>query len=127
MGAGRALLIVAETRGRRLTAFDVEADGSLANAQYDVVAKLGRTFLRIQDQARDALRDQGHDWAAGRSIKHLRSTYASRLSEHVSPFQLKDLLGHSSVKTSERHYVAASGDLGRKIQAAFGTAKAEAS
>ena len=96
------------------------ADGSLAKAHYDVVAKLGRTFLRIQDQARDALRDQGHDWAAGRSIKHLRSTYASRLSEHVSPFQLKDLLGHSSVKTSERHYVAASGDLGRKIQAAFG-------
>ena len=31
MGAGRALLIVAETRGRRLTAFDVEDDGSLAN------------------------------------------------------------------------------------------------
>ncbi len=32
--------------------------------------------------------------------------------------------GHSSIKTSERHYVAASGDLGRKIQAAFGKAKA---
>ncbi len=92
--------------------------GALHNSNYPVL-KLAEGFHRIQDQARDALRDQGHDWAEGRSIKHLRSTYASRLSEHVSPFQLKDLLGHSSVKTSERHYVAASGDLGRKVAAAF--------
>ena len=106
-------------------------DSGRYRSNYKTIANLDREFAAIQRQAKDRLSRQTGgekiEWDTTRSIKHLRSTYASRVSEHVSAFQLKDLLGHSSVTTTQRHYVAAGDDLGRKIQAAFGHGKAEAS
>ncbi len=102
----------------------LKVNGAL-DANSKLIPNLPRDFRSIQGRDKALLERQGNrvEWPR-RSIKHLRSTYASRVSEHVSPFQLTKLLGHSSVKTTERHYVAANGDLGRKIQAAFGKAKA---
>ncbi len=124
--AGASPYVFIDLGRLRAIASHLKADGTL-DPNYPVIPNLNLHFGVIQGQAKDRLTHQGQkvDWPA-RSLKHLRSTYASRISEHVSPFQLKNLLGHSSVTTSERHYVAAAGDLGRKVQAAFG-AKAEAS
>ena len=98
-------------------------------ANYLIIRRVSRDLTVIQRQARGRHSKQAGgkriEWAP-RSLKHLRSTFASRVSEHVSPFQLKDLLGHSSVTTSEKHYVAADSDLSRKLQAAFERNKAEA-
>ncbi len=108
----------------RLIRAHLEANGTL-NPNFSLIPNLGRDFGSVQKRAKALLERQGNkvEWPR-RSIKHLRTTYASRMSEFVSPFQLKELLGHSSVTTSEKHYVAVSNDLGRKVQAAFGKAKA---
>ena len=58
------------------------------------------------------------DWPT-RSIKHLRSTYATRASSRFTAFQLRGLMGHSSVLTTEKHYVATDGDLGEAVQELF--------
>ena len=62
----------------------------------------------------------GHlvEWPT-RSIKTLRSTYATQMGRHVSSFELRGLMGHSSVLTTEKHYVATAGDLGQKVRDAF--------
>ena len=97
----------------------LKANGTI-DPNFKLIPKLHYDFGLIQRRAKALLEGQGNkvEWPA-RSIKHLRSTYASQLSEHLSSFQLKELLGHSSVTTTERHYVAAAGDLGQKVRDAF--------
>ena len=107
----------------RLAVIRQRLDSGRLEANYKTIGNINYAFSVIQRQASDRLSRQAGgtkiEWPR-RSIKHLRSTYASRVSEHVSAFQLKDLLGHSSVTTTQRHYVAAGDDLGRKVAAAFG-------
>ena len=81
----------------------LKVNGAL-DANFKLIPNLPRDFRSIQGRAKALLERQGNrvEWPR-RSIKHLRSTYASRISEHVSPFQLKELLGHSSVTTTECH------------------------
>ena len=102
---------------KRLEPMDshLKVNGAL-DANFKLIPNLPRDFRSIQGRAKALLERQGNrvEWPR-RSIKHLRSTYASRISAHVSPFQLND---------HRMPYVAANGDLGRKIQAAFGKAKA---
>ena len=106
----------------------LDANGGAVGPDYPIIPNLSRDFGVIQRQARDRLSRQAGGkriaWPT-RSLKHLRSTYASRMVEHVAAFELRDLLGHSSVTTTERHYVAASAGLGDRVRAGFAKATSD--
>jgi integrase len=54
-----------------------------------------------------------------RTIHDLRRSYGTLMARHVPIHELKSLMGHSSIRTTERHYLAVGDDLGERVRAAF--------
>lgn len=91
------------------------------NASYKLVNNLGRAWDAIQDAAAARLSEGRHEpyqWER-RSIKTLRKSYGTVMSHHVPTHELKALMGHSTIRTTERYYLAPSDDLSAKVAAAF--------
>ncbi len=85
-----------------------------------LVNNLSRDFRRIQDAAAEALSSDAepYDWQH-RTIHDLRRTYGTRMARHVPAHELRRLMGHSSINTTIRHYLAVGDDVAAKIEAAF--------
>ncbi len=93
-------------------------DGEL-QPNFPVIPNLPRDFGVIR---REAARNLGTEWGKATAIKHLRSTYGTTMSNHTTPFRLCKLMGHSSVKTTEKYYIAAQDGLHDDVASAFGEA-----
>ncbi len=103
-------------------------DGKLS-ASYKLVNNLKRAWGRIQDAAEVRLsegRDEPYQWER-RTIHDLRRSYGSVMAHHVPIHELRALLGHSNIGTTERYYLAVGDDLADKVRGAFGQAVARAS
>lgn len=101
----------------------MESNGGQLPPGHKLVSNLKRSWDRIQAKAKALLSegaDEPYEWRH-RTIHDLRKTYGTHLQRHVSAFDLKRLLGHSSLKTTETYYVGASDGLDVKIAAAFGS------
>lgn len=95
--------------------------GEKHNASYKLVNNLGRSWDAIQDNAAAHLsegRSDPYTWER-RSFKTLRKSYGTVMSHHVPTHELKALMGHSSIRTTERYYLAPSDDLSAKVASAF--------
>lgn len=91
------------------------------NASYKLVNNLGRAWDAIQDDAAARLsegRDEPYTWER-RSIKTLRKSYGTVMAQHLPAHELKALMGHSSIITTQRYYLAPSDDLSAKVADAF--------
>ena len=95
-------------------------DGKLS-ASYKLVNNLKRAWGGIQDAAAARLsagQAEPYEWEH-RTLHDMRSSYGTLMAHHVPIHELRALLGHSNIGTTERYYLAVSDDLGRKVQAAF--------
>lgn len=80
------------------------------------VPNLPRDFAVILCRAKKAI---GVEWGQGHRIKDMRSTFGTETSRIVTMFELKELMGHSTIKTTETYYVAAHDDLRERMQAGW--------
>lgn len=100
----------------------IEAKGAFPPG-HKLVTNLMREWVRIQDAARDRLSegaDEPYEWQH-RTIHDLRRTYGTAMARYIALHELKALLGHSSIKTTDRYYLAVGDDLGKRIETAFGS------
>jgi integrase len=90
---------------------------------YKLVNNLKRRWDRIQAAAAARLSkgmEEPYEWES-RTIHDLRRTYGTMLARHVPLHELKQLMGHSSIRTTERFYLAVGDDLGQKVETVFGS------
>ena len=99
------------------------ANGGQLGPNYNLVNNLRRRFDHIQHAAAERL--QRTDWTC-RTFHDLRRSYGTVMAHHVPMHELKALMGHSSIKTTERHYLLA-GDVSEKVAQAFAPKAAIAS
>lgn len=99
----------------------VDEHGRLS-AAYTPRNNLRRTFTAIQVAAADRL-SEGLDkpWAwETRTIHDLRRSYGTLMAERRLPIhQVRRLLGHSSIRTTEGYYLALGTDLSDEVRQAF--------
>ena len=86
-----------------------------------LVNNITRDYRLIQDAAAKVLSsdDEPYDWQH-RTVHDLRRTYGTRMARHVPVHELRRLMGHSSINTTIRHYLAVGDDVAERIEAAFG-------
>ena len=107
----------------------MDEHGGTLPASYKLVSNLKRAWERIQDATAARLSEgqaEPHQWER-RTLHDVRRSYGSVMAHHVPIHELKSLMGHSSVRTTERHYLAVSDNLAVKVRSAFGQVVARAS
>jgi integrase len=96
--------------------------GGTLSEHYAVVNNMPRDFRLIQTEARRRLaNEQGqddYDWPQ-RSFHDLRRSFGTAMAQHVRIHELKDLMGHSSITTTQLYYLAVSENVADKVRAAF--------
>ena len=115
-------------RLRNIAAQMDQYDGKLP-VNYKLVNNLKRTWEAIHADAAARLsqgREKRYQWEP-RTLHDLRRSYGTVMAYHVPMHELKSLLGHSTLRTTERYYLAVSDDLANKVQAAFAPAIGAAS
>lgn len=103
-------------------------DGKLS-ASYKLVNNLKRAWGRIQDAAEARLSEgkaEPYQWER-RTLHDLRRSYGSVMAHYVPIHELRALMGHSNIGTTERYYLAVGDDLAEKVRGAFGQTVARAS
>ena len=121
--AGGSVYVFLTLERLRQIAAHMDQHGGKLPASYKLVNNLKRTWERIQDAAAARLSEAGvepYRWDQ-RTIHDLRRSYGSVMAHHVPMHELKSLMGHSSLHTTERHYLAVSDDLAVKVRDAFTT------
>jgi integrase len=99
----------------------LEARGGHLDPNYKLVPCLHLRFHRLQQAAAAHLAQHARDvpeWER-RGFHDLRRTYGTIMARHVPMHELKALMGHSSIWTTERYYLAAA-HISEKVRAAFG-------
>ena len=95
-------------------------DGGLPGS-YTLASNVTRDFRGIQDAAAARLSEgatKPYEWRH-RTVHDLRRSYGTVLARHVPIHELKRLLGHSSIRTTEGFYLAAGDDISAKVTEAF--------
>lgn len=104
---------------------DTRSDGKL-QANYKLVCRFDETWAAIQDAAKALLskpNSEPYHWEH-RTLHDLRKSYGCLMAQRIPIHELKGLLGHSSISTTERHYLAVGEDVADRVRAAFSTAVA---
>ncbi len=121
---GSAYLFLSLDRLRAIARFMAKHGGKLSD-NYELVNNAIRDFHQIQTDARRHLAKESdrddYEWEQ-RSIHDLRRTFGSMMAQHLPIHELKKLLGHSSVRTTESYYLAPSENLADKVRSVFAAA-----
>ncbi len=97
------------------------ASGGRLDCNYALVPHLHTYFHRLHAAAAVLAAKRCPDAATWerRTIHDLRRSYGTVMAQHVPMHDLKALMGHSTIRTTEMYYLAA-GDVSEKVRAAFG-------
>lgn len=101
-------------------AFMAAHDGKLPGS-YKLVNNCMRTWQRIQDAAAAHLsagRDEPCEWER-RTLHDLRRTFGTMAAHHIPAHELRALMGHANLLTTQRFYLAIGDDLADRVRGAF--------
>ncbi|MCZ6735688.1 MAG: site-specific integrase, partial [Planctomycetota bacterium] len=107
----------------------MDRHGGRLRAGYNLAQNSKRRWARIQDAAAARLSEgqaEPYRWER-RTMHDLRRSYGSVMAHHVPIHELRSLLGHSNIRTTERYYLAVGDDLAARVRSAFAHAVARAS
>ncbi len=122
---GSEYVFLSRERLAAIRQYMAEHDGKL-HPSYKLVNNLLRDFKQIQAYAcRRLAKQTGHDdyvWDE-RTIHDLRRTFGSDQAQVLAIHELKGLMGHSAISTTQRYYLAPSENLAERVRSRY--AKAE--
>ncbi len=90
-------------------------------ANYKLIYRFSEKWADIKDAAKDALSEKcgkPYHWEH-RTLHDLRKSYGCLMAQRIPIHELKGLLGHSSIRTTERHYLTVSEDVADRVRAVF--------
>ena len=88
---------------------------------YKLVNNVTRTWQGIQDAATARLsegRDQPYEWER-RTLHDLRRTFGTMAAHHIPAHELRVLMGHANLSTTQRFYLAIGDDVADRLRSAF--------
>ncbi len=120
---GSAYVFLGLDRLAEIGAFMASNDGKLS-ANYKLVCHFEKSWDDLQSKAGARLskgQPEPYQWER-RTLHDLRRTYGSLMASHVPIHELKALLGHSSIRTTERYYLAVGNDVADRVRSVFSIA-----
>ena len=88
---------------------------------YKLANNLTRAWERIQDAAAARLsegRDEPYEWER-RTLHDLRRTFGTMAARLIPAHELRALMGHASILTTQRFYLAVGDDMADRVRSAF--------